>query len=192
VFQGLINDAKTAAASFLGTYLARASVAVPFIVAIGLATTAVGLELAERFGARVALWILAGGFCVIGLVAAFVVTMKEQQQELEAEQQQEAEDSAIGEITTAAASQAASYLPAAVMGLVMQNPATAALPVARLVGRNIPLILLVAFVALLLWPFEATEEPPAEEADANGRDAVATGETGPAAASPEDTLQKAA
>ena len=48
-----------AAASFLATYLAKASVAVPFVVAVGFATAAIALELTERFGARNALWLLA-------------------------------------------------------------------------------------------------------------------------------------
>jgi uncharacterized membrane protein YhaH (DUF805 family) len=158
VFKGLINDIKSAAASFLGVYLARASVAVPFVVALGFATTAAGLELTERYGARNAFWILAGAFCAIGLLAALAVTMKEQQQEIAAEEEQQRNEGGIGEMTSAAATQAASHLPVALLGVLMQNPSMVALPVARAVGRNMPLVLLVLLVAFLLWSSERPEE----------------------------------
>jgi hypothetical protein len=169
VFKGLINDIKSAAASFLGTYLARASVAVPFIVAVGFATAAIALELTERFGARNALWTLAGGFCAIGLLAALAVTMKEQQQEMEAAEEQERNEGGIGEMTsaaaTAAATKAAGHVPAALLGALLQNPSASALPFARMVGRNMPLLLLLALVALLFWPTEHSEASAAQEDD---------------------------
>jgi hypothetical protein len=77
MFQGLIKDAKSAAASFVIEYLARASVAVPFLVAFGFATTAVGLALTERLGATNAFLLMAGGFFAIGLVAALALAMQE-------------------------------------------------------------------------------------------------------------------
>jgi hypothetical protein len=51
---------------------------VPFLIALGLATAAVGLELTERFGAKNALRILAAGFSAIGVLASYAVTIKEQ------------------------------------------------------------------------------------------------------------------
>ena len=167
MFKGLIDDAKSAAASFVGIYLARVSVAVPFLVALGFATAAIALELTERFGARNALWLLGGGFCVIGLLAAFAVTMKEQQQEIEAAEEQQRSEGGIGEITAAAASQAATQLPAALLGLLMQSPSSLSgltslsglsglsnLPIGRTISRHMPLLLLLLLVALLFWPTE--------------------------------------
>jgi hypothetical protein len=172
VFKGLINDVKAAAASFVGTYLVRASVAVPFLVALGLATGAVGLELSERFGARAALWLLAGGFCAVGLLAALAVTMKEQQQEMQAAEEQQTGDAGIGEMTSAAASQAATQLPAALLGALMQSPSLAGLssglsglPVGRTINRHMPLILLLLMVALLFWPAEPAEEGSEQEGE---------------------------
>ena len=192
MFKVLINDIKSAAASFLGTYLARASVAVPFLVALGFATAAIALELTERFGARNALWILAGGFCAIGLLAALAVTMKEQQ-EMEAAEEQERSEGGIGEMTsaasaaaTAAATQAASHVPAALLGALLQNPSASALPVARMVGRNMPLLLLLVLVALLFWPAEQTEESAAQEDD------TAATKPGRQSGSEEESLQEAA
>lgn len=90
----------------------RLSVAVPFLVALGFATAAVAIEQTERFGARNALRILAGGFCAIGLVGRHD---EEQQEEMEAAEEQERNASGIGEMTSAAATEAASHLPAALL-----------------------------------------------------------------------------
>jgi hypothetical protein len=196
VFKGLIDDIKSSAASFIGTYLARVSVAVPFLVALGFVTGAVALELTERFGARTALWMLAGGFCAVGLLASLAVAMKEQQ-EMEAEEEQQRKESGIGEITSAVATQVAMQLPAALVGALLQKPSTSALPVARLLGRNMPLVLLILLVALLLWPTEQAEEP-ADQAGEAERPAGHEAEPMPAEAgrpqapSGEERLQKAA
>jgi hypothetical protein len=180
VFKSLIDDAKSAAASFVGTYLARASVAVPFLVALGLATAAVGLELTERFGARSALWLLAGGFCAVGLLAAFAVTVKEQQEMVAAEERQQPDEAGVGEMTSAAAAQAATQLPAALLGALMQGSSLSSLsdlPVGRTVGRHMPLVLLLLLVALLLWPTEEAEESTEQEggSEASGPDRGLTG-----------------
>lgn len=43
MFQGLINSAKTAVSSLILKYVARASVAVPFVIALGFALAAIAL-----------------------------------------------------------------------------------------------------------------------------------------------------
>lgn len=192
MFKGLINDVKAAAASFVGTYLARVSVAVPFLVALGFATAAIALELTERFGARNALWMLAGGFCAIGLLAAFAVTMKEQQEEMQAAEEQQRSEGGIGEMTSAAASEAATQLPAALLSAFMQNPSglssLASLPVARTVSRHMPLLLLLLLVGLLLWPTEQKEEAAAPE----GEQPPAPGPESAEATSEDGQLREAA
>ena len=40
MFRGLINDAKSAASSLVLKYVARASVAIPFVIALGFALAA--------------------------------------------------------------------------------------------------------------------------------------------------------
>ena len=89
MFQGLINDAKSAAGSLIAKYLARASVAVPFVIALGFATAAITFMLVERFGAITASWMVAGGFTLIGLVATLAVTVKEQEEEVAEKQAEE-------------------------------------------------------------------------------------------------------
>jgi len=166
VFQGLISDAKSAAASFVDTYLARASVAVPFVVAAGFATAAASLALTERFGATKAFWMMAAGFCAIGLVAAMIVTIREQETTAAKEQQgNESGLGDIGEMASAVATQAAGQLPKGLLLSLLGSPASVQ-ALARSLVRNVPLLLLLALLALLFWPTdEETERPCEEEAE---------------------------
>jgi hypothetical protein len=161
VLQGLVNHAKSAAASFVGQYLARASVAVPFIVAFGFATAALALELTARFGATRAFWMLAAGFCILGILAALVVVMRER--EAAAEEEREAGESGLadelGDMASEAAVQAAGRLPLGLVASLLASPSASVSTAVRLLGRNLPLVLLAAFVVLLFWP---TEEAAAE------------------------------
>jgi hypothetical protein len=69
MFQVLINNAKSAVTSIIAKYLVRASVAIPFVVALGFATAAITAMLVERFGTLAGYGMVAGGFALIGLVA---------------------------------------------------------------------------------------------------------------------------
>ena len=158
VFRGLINDAKSAAGAVVAKYAARASVAVPFLVAVGFATAAVTLMLVERFGAINAYWMVAGGFTALGLIAAFVVGMKEQEEEVADAQAEKADTAAVA---TDAAAQAAVQMPLALLGTLLTSPAgpVSAVGLARMVGRNLPLVILLVLIGLMFWPTEkATEE----------------------------------
>jgi predicted histidine transporter YuiF (NhaC family) len=166
MFRGLINDAKSAAGSVIAKYLARASVAAPFIVALGFATAAITLTLVDRFGSIAAYWMVAGGFMVIGLITSFVVSFKEQEEEA-AEKQAEQRDTAG--VATDTAAQAAAQLPIAALGALFTAPGGAAAAVGgiRMLARNLPLVVLLALLALLFWPTE--QRADAEEADAEVR-----------------------
>ena len=50
MFAGLINQARVAASHLVLRYVARASVAIPFIIALGFAIAAVAVMLVGRFG----------------------------------------------------------------------------------------------------------------------------------------------
>jgi hypothetical protein len=86
VFRGLINDVKSAAGSVVEKYAARASVGVPFIIALGFATAGATLMLVERFGHRNAYFMVAGGFMALGLLAALIVRTKEHDEVVAEEQ----------------------------------------------------------------------------------------------------------
>jgi hypothetical protein len=167
VLQGLVNHVKSAAASFIGQYLARASVAVPFVVAFGFATAALGLELTARFGATTAFWMLAAGFCGLGIVAALAVTLRER--EAAAQEEQQADEAGglaeLGDMASEAAAQAAGRLPLGLLAPLLASPSASALAAVRLLRRNIPLVLLLALIVLLFWP---TDEAAAEGETAGG------------------------
>jgi hypothetical protein len=162
MFRGLINDAKAAAGSLVGKYLMRASVAVPFIVAIGFGVAALTVVLVEKFGSLYAYLMVAGGFTLIGLVAAVAVNVKEQEEEI-AENRAEAGDTKA--VATDAAAQAAAQAPLALLGALLASPAgpSALAGGAKMMARNIPLVVLLALIAMLFWPLDGkTQERPAD------------------------------
>ena len=82
MFRGLINDAKSAVSSVILKYVARASVAVPFVIAAGFALAGGTVMLVERFGHVFAYWSMAGGLAAVGLIAALAVRVKEHEEEV--------------------------------------------------------------------------------------------------------------
>jgi hypothetical protein len=161
VFAGLINHAKAAASSLVLKYLARASVAVPFVIALGFALAAITVMLVERFGHVTAYWLVAGGLAAIGGIAAIAVSVKEHEEEV-AEQQAEKADTQ--EVVSEATAQAAIQAPIALLSAVFAAPggATSLLKVARVLGRNFPLVLLLVMIGALFWPTDKVETPDAE------------------------------
>jgi uncharacterized membrane protein YebE (DUF533 family) len=175
VFAGLVNQAKSAVTGLVVKYLARASVAIPFVVALGFAVAAVAAMLVQRFGHVAGYWIMAAGLAAIGTIAAVAVRVKEQ----EAEVAEKAEPAEIRETFSGATAQAMLQTPLALLGAAFSAPggATSALKVARLLGRNFPLVLLLVMIGALFWPSEGEfEEPEVEERDSrpNGFQAADT------------------
>jgi hypothetical protein len=119
MFAGVINQAKAAASGLLLKYLARASVAVPFLIALGFALAAVTVMLVERFGQVTAYWLLAGGLAAIGTVAAMAVSVKEQEEQ---EAEQLAEEADTGEVVSEATAQAVVQTPIALLGALFSMP----------------------------------------------------------------------
>jgi hypothetical protein len=159
MFAGLIHQAKSAASHLVLKYVARASVAVPFVIAAGFALAAVTGMLVERFGHVMAYWLVAGGLAAIGVVASIVVSVKEHDEEV-ADQEGTTSDSekVVGDATA----QALLETPIALLGAFMTMPGgtTGALRAVRLLARNLPLVLLLMLIGMLFWP---TEEADPEE-----------------------------
>jgi hypothetical protein len=168
VLRTLINDAKAAAAAVIGKYAVRASVAVPFVVAAGFGTAALTLILVEKFGSVTAYTLMAGGFAAIGLITAAAVSVKEQ---AEARDDAVADQNDTAAVTSDAAAQAAVQVPLALLGTLLTTPMGpgAAVGGLKMLGRNLPLVLLLGLVALLFWPVENNRAADAETAnDADG------------------------
>lgn len=163
MFAGLINQAKSAASDLALKYLARASVAVPFVIALGFALAAITVMLVERFGQVMAYWMVAGGLAIIGVIAAAVVSVKEQDEE---EAEQAAQDADTGEVVSEATAQAVVQTPIALLGGLFSLPGGPAsvLSIARVLGRNFPLVLLLVMIGALFWPSEDAQ-PSEQEAD---------------------------
>ena len=119
MFRGLINNAKSAVSSVILKYVARASVAVPFVIAAGFALAAGTVMLAERYGHVVAYWSMAAGLALLGLIAALVVRVKEHEEEV-AEVKAEAAD------TSNVAGEVAAQAPLALLGGLFTLPAVPA------------------------------------------------------------------
>ena len=147
MFRGLINDAKSAASSLVLKYVARASVAVPFVIALGFATAGLAAWLVSQYGYVTAYLLMAGGLTAIGVIAALVVSVKEHDEEV-ADQAAEVAD------TSSVATEVAAQAPLAVVGALLTLPggASSALKVVQLLGRNLPLVLLLVTIGALFWP----------------------------------------
>jgi hypothetical protein len=156
LFSGPINRAKQAVSHLVLKYVARASVAIPFVIALGFALAAIALMLVERFGHVTGYWIMAGGLAAIGVIAAIAVSVKEHEEEVAEQKAQRADTADIASDATQALLQA----PLALLGAVMSAPggATSAFKIARILARNFPLVLLLVIVGALVWPTESAEE----------------------------------
>jgi hypothetical protein len=151
LFAGLINDAKAAVSHLVLRYVARASVAIPFVLALGFAAAAIAVMLVERFGHVTGYWIMAGGLAAIGIGAAIAVSVKEHEEEAA---DQKAEQADTGEVVSDATAEAMVQAPLALLGALFSAPggAAGAFKIARVLGRNFPLVLLLVMIGALFWP----------------------------------------
>ena len=71
-------------------------------------------------------------------------------------------------MATDAAAQAAVQVPLALLGTLLTTPLGpgAAVGGAKILGRNLPLVLLLALVALLFWPTRTDEAAAADTSEA--------------------------
>lgn len=81
MFAGRINRAQRAASGLVLKYLARASVAIPFLIALGFALAALSAMVVERFGYVFGCWIMAGVLTLIGVIATIAVSIKEHEED---------------------------------------------------------------------------------------------------------------
>ncbi|HEX5958609.1 MAG TPA: hypothetical protein VFY92_08145 [Hyphomicrobiaceae bacterium] len=173
MFAGLVNEAKAAASGLVLKYVTRASVAVPFAIAIGFALAATTVTLVQWFGQATAYWIMAAGLAVIGLIAAAAVSIREEQEE---KAEALAEQTDTQDVVSEATAQAMGQVPFALLGALATAPggATTLLPVLRLLARNLPLVLLLVIIGTLLWPSGAAQsEQSAGDTEAGGAEEAA-------------------
>jgi uncharacterized membrane protein YhaH (DUF805 family) len=155
MFQGLINSAKSAVSGLVLKYVARASVAMPFVIALGFALAAITVMLVDRFGQITAYWTVAGGLALIGVIAAIVVSVKEHEEEVA---EQIAEKTDTEEVVSDATAQAMVQTPIALLGTLFTSSPATALGGIRLLARNLPLVLLLVMIGALFWPTRPEED----------------------------------
>ena len=162
MFAGLMNQAKAAASGLVLKYVARASVAIPFVIAIGFAIAAVSVMLVQRFGHVAGYWMMAGGLAAIGVIAAIAVSVKEHEQEAA---EQKAEAAVIQEVVSDGTTQAMVQAPLALLGGLFAAPggASATLKVAGILGRNFPLVLLLVLIGALFYPNKEPDQTEVTE-----------------------------
>jgi hypothetical protein len=170
MIQALINDAKLAAGSaagkFVVKYLARACVALPFIVALGFVTAAITLMLVDQYGGIEAFWIVAGGFTLIGLVATLALTLTERGREIA--ERRAAELNAA----RAASARAAAQAPMMLLGALLSTSVGPGVVAggAKALVRNLPLVALAGLITLLMkMKTQPTDSAGAVSSSAGGR-----------------------
>jgi hypothetical protein len=173
MFQGLINNAKSAVSGLVLKYVARASVAVPFIIALGFALAATTVMLVDRFGHVTAYWAVAGGLALVGAIAAIIVSAKEREEEVA---EQVAERTDTEEVVSDATAQAIVQTPIALLGALLTSYPTTGISGVRLLSRNLPLVLLLVMIGSLFWPTQPEEDlqETDESLKPNGADEMST------------------
>ncbi len=166
MFTGLLHSAKSAVSGLLLKYVARASVAIPFVIAAGFALAACTMMLVERFGHITAYWMVAGGLAVVGVIAAAVVSAKEEIEE-EARASRRGERYWRGRKRCGGTGHDAGADCRFGRAVQHSGGTSAALGTARLLGRNWPLAILIGLIGLLYWPSgpENSELGESSEAD---------------------------
>jgi len=146
MLQSLFRRAEATVDNAIASVLARALVAIPFLVAAGFGTAALAIYAYDNFGVAAGNLLLAAVFCVVGLVCAAVVAIRFRSKP--------AADSSTGEQPAGEAA-AGKPLFDPVDRDVMAAVATAVGPIAlplvlRTVMRNLPLLAAIAAAGFVL------------------------------------------
>lgn len=164
MFQGLLRRAERSIDSVVAKYVNRAAVAIPLLIAGGFATAALVAKLVELYGSVTGYGITAGLFAVIGLVTmAIVGTGNGVQPAEEAPAEPQASEREQGEKHGDEESFDPTDLLTPEVKAFLASAAPAALPsVARGIGRNLPLILILALIGFVISRFaESSGAAPA-------------------------------
>lgn len=182
MFQGLLKRAERSLDQMIARVLERALVAVPLLVAAGFATAALTVKLVEQYGAVSAYGVMAALFAVIGLVTMAIVGVGNGAAEPDAAEAPSASASSDQSEQAGEPADVADLLTPELRSM-LASMAPAALPsVVRGVGRNLPLILILAIVAFVISRFAETESAEATAPESDETEVAAAADTRAAAA----------
>jgi hypothetical protein len=140
MLEPLLERAKHALTSSVETLIGRGVVAVPFLIALGFATSALTIKLIEMWGAALGCLAIALLYFAASLLAAAFFLGRESRKE---------EEYAAAQKETEQPFSIASLLQTDPLALLSANGT--AVSVLRLLGRNTPLLLTVLVVGIHLW-----------------------------------------
>jgi hypothetical protein len=147
MLQSLFRRAEATVDNAIASVLARALVAIPFLVAAGFGTAALAIYAYDSFGVAGGNLLMAGVFCLVGLICAAVVAVQLRSKS--------GTDAPSGEQPAADAAAGSKPLFDPVDRDVMAAVATAVGPMAlplvlRTVMRNLPLLAAIAAAGFVL------------------------------------------
>ncbi len=140
MLEPLLERAKHALMTSVETLFGRSVVAVPFLIALGFATTALTIKLIEMWGAALGCLVIALLYFAASLLAAAFFLGREIRKEEEY-----------------AAAQKETERPLSIAALLQTDPLAllsangTAVSVLRMLGRNTSLLLVVLAVGIHLW-----------------------------------------
>ena len=162
MFEAIVNRAKRSVETLVSKYVARAAVAVPFVIALGFGTASAAVKLTEDYGNMTAYGILAGSFAAVGLAAAAVVAVSNRSTPAPVVlstdtppamlQAEPGTNSTLPETELLLAALGA-LGPAAIPGL------------ARLLIKNLPLLIGLIVIGYLMFATTKTAEPAPSSAE---------------------------
>ncbi len=144
MFGRVISYATSGVTNLIGKYAIRASVAIPFLLALAFGLAGLTVVLIDAFGYRDAYFLLAGGFVSLGLVGVVAVWVKERHDE-----QVSPSLADVAAPLAAAAVETGKQLPKAVAGGASEA-ATSFRGLADLAARNWPFVLAASLAIILL------------------------------------------
>ena len=153
MFQGIIDDVKSAASEMLARVATRAAIGVVFLMAIGFAIAGLTAWLVDRLGAIKASWILAALFAAIGVIGLVAARMHDsRQEERKAEEERLAAEAEPAPSMTDFTS--AAKIPLALVGSLLTTTSGFISPttVLRFLARNAALVAFTGLLAVVLWP----------------------------------------
>jgi hypothetical protein len=161
MFQGLLRRAEQSLDQVVAKYVGRAVVAVPLLIAGGFGTAAITTKLVEMYGTVIGCSIMAAGFATLGLILMAVVGSGSPQPGAEAASEsaqaangaEEATDDQIESDFDASA-----LLTPEVRSFLASSAPMALPAIARGVGKNLPLILILALIGFVISRFAGASQ----------------------------------
>lgn len=170
MFQGLFRRAESTIDNAVAKLVGRAAVAVPLLIAGGFASAALTVWLVEQYGAITAYGMMAALFALIGLVTMAVVSTNGTRPAEEAAPASASSAETASETAEGEGIDPLDLFPPEIRAF-LASAAPMALPaVARGVGRNLPLIFVLALVGFVISRFASSDtagtETPTDTQDA--------------------------